>query len=570
MNEWLQKLFAQLRELWSKWTTTQKAILLGVVGALAVALVLLGTLTSKPPMAPLWGVPIKDQSLLTRTVTKLDDEIPGRYQVRPDNVVLVADEKTARAMRAVLFREDLVPKDIDPWDVFDTERFTLTDFERRVNLRRALTRSLQLHIEALEDVDRAAIILDIPEDALFAQDQKPITASIQITPKPGSDISDNRKKIEGIVKLVKFAIAGLKDENIVITDNRGVVLNDFKNLADMDRLDLAKRELAEKARLESQYKAEVLHALSEFYTRDRVEILKMDLDLDMSRETSKTKEFFPITLKPDNPRTPYDESQVIPSTTLSSETSSRDWQGTGINPEGPPGQEGQTPPAYKDLSNLTGTLKERSEIRNEAINERNTERQERPWNLRRVTASVAIDGVWKWAYDEKGNVKLNPDGSITREYVPVSPEELKTVEALVRDAIGFSANRGDSVTVAHLQKDRRAEHFAEDSVFRRQRQVREAVIWALIGLGTVLAVFIFVRVLSKYLERRRREKEEELARQHQAMREAALRSAEEQGMEVELSIEDRARQEMQENAVNMAREHPEDVAQLIRTWLMEE
>ena len=81
---------------------------------------------------------------------------------------------------------------------------------------------------------------------------------------------------------------------------------------------------------------------------------------------------------------------------------------------------------------------------------------------------------------------------------------------------------------------------------------------------------IFFRMLSKYLERKRREKEEELARQHQAMREAALRSAEEQGMEVELSIEDRARQEMQENAVNMAREHPEDVAQLIRTWLVEE
>ena len=54
------------------------------------------------------------------------------------------------------------------------------------------------------------------------------------------------------------------------------------------------------------------------------------------------------------------------------------------------------------------------------------------------------------------------------------------------------------------------------------------------------------------------------------MREAALRTAEEQGVEVELSVEDRARLEMQENAVNMAREHPEDVAQLIRTWLVEE
>jgi len=570
MNEWFQKLFTQLRELWGKWTTTQKVILFGVAGVLAVALLLLATLTSRPAMAPLWGVPISDQALLTRTVTKLDDEIPGRYQVRPDKVVMVADEQTARAMRALLFREDLVPKDVDPWEVFDTERFTLTDFERRVNLRRAITKNLELHILALEDVDAVNIILDIPEDALFAQDQKPITASIQITPKPGSDIGENRKKIEGIVKLVKFAIAGLKDENIVITDNRGVVLNDFKGMAELDRLDLAKRELAEKAKLERQYKGEVLQSLSEFYTRDRVEILKLDLDLDMSKETSKVKEFFPITLKPDNPRTPYDESQVIASTTLSSETSTRDWEGTGINPEGPPGQEGQTPPAYKDLSNLVGKLKERSEIRNEAINERNTERQERPWNIRRVTASVAIDGVWKWNYDEKGKVKLNPDGSIERTYTVVSPEELRTVEALVRDAIGFNPNRGDSVTVAHLQKDRRSEHSGEDNVFRRQKQAREAIIWSLIGLGVVLAMVVFVRMMSKFLERRRREKEEELARQHQAMREAALRSAEEQGMEVELSIEDRARQEMQENAVNMAREHPEDVAQLIRTWLIEE
>ncbi len=54
------------------------------------------------------------------------------------------------------------------------------------------------------------------------------------------------------------------------------------------------------------------------------------------------------------------------------------------------------------------------------------------------------------------------------------------------------------------------------------------------------------------------------------MREAALRSAEEEGTDVEMSVEERARLEMHENAVNMAREHPEDVAALIRTWMMEE
>jgi len=86
----------------------------------------------------------------------------------------------------------------------------------------------------------------------------------------------------------------------------------------------------------------------------------------------------------------------------------------------------------------------------------------------------------------------------------------------------------------------------------------------------ILVAFIVFRLISREMERRRKLREEELSRQHQAMREAALRSAEEEGVEVQMSVEERARLEMQENAINMAREHPEDVAQLIRTWLMEE
>ena len=54
------------------------------------------------------------------------------------------------------------------------------------------------------------------------------------------------------------------------------------------------------------------------------------------------------------------------------------------------------------------------------------------------------------------------------------------------------------------------------------------------------------------------------------MREAALRAAEEEGIDVELSLEEKARLELQSNAVNLAKERPDDVAQLLRTWLAEE
>lgn len=70
--------------------------------------------------------------------------------------------------------------------------------------------------------------------------------------------------------------------------------------------------------------------------------------------------------------------------------------------------------------------------------------------------------------------------------------------------------------------------------------------------------------------RRRRLREEELAAQQQMMREAALRVMDEGGAEVELSLDEKLRRELLENAINLAKEKPEDVAQLLRTWLAEE
>jgi len=54
------------------------------------------------------------------------------------------------------------------------------------------------------------------------------------------------------------------------------------------------------------------------------------------------------------------------------------------------------------------------------------------------------------------------------------------------------------------------------------------------------------------------------------MREAALRAAEEEGVDVELSLEEKARLELQKNAMNLAKERPDEVAQLLKTWLAEE
>ncbi len=201
-----------------------------------------------------------------RIGTKLD-EMQVRYQLRSDNIFYVADEATARRVRMVLNEENLIPKGTDPWAIFDVQSWTTTDFERNVNLQRAVQRQLAQHIMAIDGVDNVSLVLQIPPTELFAQDQKPVSASVQLTLKPGSDLATNRKKIEGIQRLIKLAVAGLQDENIVITDNTGQQLNDFTGLENVDRIELAKRELKLKQDLEAKYTADIKKVLSDIFSR---------------------------------------------------------------------------------------------------------------------------------------------------------------------------------------------------------------------------------------------------------------------------------------------------------------
>ncbi len=568
MNEFIKRLVERIKTLWGEWKLPQKLIFFGIAGIVVAAVVMLIVFSASPSQVPLLRQPVADPQQLADITTRLDQEgVP--YTVSANNIIMLDDERTAQRMRAILTREDLIPTGTDPWELFDIERWTLTDFERNVNLQRSIMRQIEQHITALEDVDAASVTIVMPEDELFAEQQNPVTASIIITPKPGSDIRESRAKIEGIEKLIQFAVEGLHPENITITDPSGVTLNDFESLQDFDRLELTRRELEIIRDQEEQYRQAILTALSEIYRRDRVQVVNINVDMDMGKRTEETNEFFPITTIEDNPRTPFDETEFVLSIPRSIENINENYEGTGFNPEGPPGVEGQTPPAYRDLDGLVGRWNNDEERINNEINSRRIVEEKSP-TIQRITASVALDGTWRWTYNDRAEVQFDSDGSISRTYTPVGVEELAAARELVEHAIGFDQDRGDAVSVRHIQFDRTAQFREEDERYRRQRQIQLAVLYILIGIAILLVSFIAFRLVSREIERRRRLREEELARQHQAMREAALRSAEEESAEVEMSVEERARMELEEMAINMAREHPEDVANLIRTWLMEE
>ena len=569
MNEFFKKLLNRAAAFWVGLSTQQRVIFAVVAVGIIGGVVMLFKVSSSPVMISVIDAPIRDEDTLDRIVLRLNEE-NVKVVVSANGMIQVSDEATARRMRALLIREDLIPSGLDPWQIFDRERWSITDMERNVNLQRALTRMITDHIRAIDDVDNANVTIVWPKDTLFRAEQNPVSASVIITPKPGSDIAENRKKVEGIQKLLQFAIEGLQPDNIVITDHRGIQLNDFEGMAAMDRLNQIERENKIILAQETRYRALVLGALQNIFSPNRVRDLNIKIDMDMSKMTIDTKENLPYVRRQRTPGLPYDDSEIFDSVLVSETVAETTWKGTGFNPEGPGGTEGQTPPAFKDMSNLFGEMTQTTRTHNEEINQRLIQEERSP-RIDRVTVSVNIDGRWKWKYNEKGNPVILPDNSIEREFIPVSEEDRRRAEDLVRNAIGYNSARGDSVTVTTIPFDRTDEFNAEDAAYHRQKQIQTTIIVFLSGLILLLFGFIIFRMVAREMERRRRLAEEERARREQMLRESAMAEAEQEGgMDVSISLEERTRMELMENAINMAKEHPEDAAQLIRTWLLEE
>ncbi|MDR0624042.1 MAG: flagellar M-ring protein FliF, partial [Treponema sp.] len=132
MNEWFKKIIAQIGTLWGKWSIVQRIILIGVAAAVIAGVVALFSVSSAPALVPVIDAPVRDEAALDRIVTRLNEE-GVKTQVSASGVVQVSDESTARRMRAILIREDLIPSGTDPWAIFDRDRWTITDFERNVN-----------------------------------------------------------------------------------------------------------------------------------------------------------------------------------------------------------------------------------------------------------------------------------------------------------------------------------------------------------------------------------------------------------------------------------------------------
>lgn len=569
MNEWLKKVMGKLKDMWSKWKPVQKVILIGIIAAVIVAIIVSVKVSAKPSTVRLFNSPVTDATSRYAILDRLSSE-NVQADFDDNGYISVEDEQTARRMREILISEGLVPSNIDPWAGFYDRSWSTTDADQNVKLKNTIQKQLKQHIEAISDVTMADVNIVLPEKQIFAADQNPVSASIILKTTPTSSLTSDRKRIEGIQKLVLTAIEGLRAENLTISDIEGNILNNFEGMAESDRVDIIAKQQKLRQQLETQKRANILKALQNTYGEDRCRDMVVSIEMDMSKKSSESTEYSPITIKKDNPDTPYDDSEYRDTLPISQQTVTKEWQGTGYNPEGPAGVEGQTPPVYSDMSNVIGKSVETGVTQNNVINTKVTNEETSP-QIDKISVSVNLDGKWSLARDpDKGDYIIGEDGYRQRVYTPISAEELAQAQRSVEGAIGYVRDRGDLVVVTNIAYDRDEEFHAEDDAYFAAIQRRRTILLVLVALAVVLVGFILFRIISRELERRRREREARLLEEQRRRTEENLWNAKDDEQVVSMSVEESRRLELQENAIALAKEHPEDVAMLIRTWLMEE
>lgn len=565
MPPFLQKYWEQFQSLLGKLDTRQK-IILGVVAAVVLgAVVAVGSISSTEGKVVLYkGMEAEDFAAVTG---KLKD-LGYSFSTSGTSTVFIAPEKRDEVLM-VLAQENLIPKGIPGWELFDMDKWSETQFEKEVKMQRAVRGAISKTLSTLQSVESAEVNIAFPKDGLFEDNIIPVTAAVLLKYSPGVE-QLSRKEIKGIETLVARSVPGLKKENIVIAGPDGQELNDFDDEIEKEKWEL--KQVREKLKIQEIQRLKLLDdikgSLDAYYKNgiygERFEVVRLGIKLNWDKEKIDRQEVEPVVMTPDNPVTPYSEREVQDSLKVSSKTTSETFKGHGFTPEGPAGTEPNIPPGYKDKDYQRAEYNKTETIENNKFNETHREITKQPWELENVTLSVLLDGKWEIVGEKE-------DGSgYERKYTPISEEELQNISDALQKAIGYSRARGDQISVRHVQKDRSAQFAAEDAKLRQQRAFRRMLLATLLTLVVLALGTVLFHAIRKEMERRRRLREEELAAQQQMMREAALRAIEEEGVEVEMSLEERARQEMLENAINLAKERPEDVAHLLRTWLAEE
>lgn len=574
MQNFLNKVRDFFKKLWDKTSTLAKIIIGVAILLLIILIVVLVSVSSRPDM-----VPLVRGSLSEGDYTRVKQELDARgikYKANPrTRNIYVSNPNQATKLKTELALEDKL-QDKDGYELFDQQNFTTTEFERSVKLQRSMKEAISLHLESLDEVERAEVEISFPkidEDSIWDTDDinEPLTASVIVTPSPGSEISDDKKRIKGIQRLVAKGVDRLEPESVHVFDHRG---NELTALLEDDE-DSDLNQLMEfnrfRQRLKSDIKSDIESILRETFLDGYTLAINTDINREKSEKVAHRIE--PVVISQDNPDTPNNESEIKAAIPISESKVQETYRGQVFIPEGSPSPDFTIPPGGKQISDQYNTYQKDSDVKNYEIGSVDEVIDSPAGDQVYINASVAVDYKWEWQRDPETNAIL--EDPITRKrlrnYTPVEQDVLDKIKNSIKAYINDNSGNPGQISVETLEfRTTKEKHNKEDEAYFRKKDTQRILLYSAIALGVIILLVLLFFWIRGIIRERRRKREEELARQRQAMREAALRAAEQEGVILDMSPEDKARLEMQENAIKLARERPEDVAKLLRTWMSED
>ena len=300
-----------------------------------------------------------------------------------------------------------------------TSQFTETRrYQHAIEIELART------IAGMRGIDSARVHLAMPNRSVFVRDREAASASVMVQSHAGRNLDE--EQVDAIRRLVAAGIPYLEVGDVTVVDRLGRLLSD-----DGDR-GASREHYGQARRLERLYTERIESLLTPLIGAGAVRAtVTADVDFSVEEQTAETFE-------PDNAQ-------------LRSEQREDMRESNAASAGGVPGSLVNQPPAGGVVGGVADTdaagavaeegtvSSSASSVRNYELDRTITHVRRSPGTIRRVSAAVVVDY----------RTAVGADGESER--TPLDADEIEQLTALVREAIGFDAARGDSVVVANRE-----------------------------------------------------------------------------------------------------------------------
>jgi len=358
------------------------------------------------------GLATEDSAAVVEKLKEL--KIPYKFE-QNESVVMVPESKIHDARLGLA--EAGLPKSGVGFEIFDKTDFGTTEFVQQLNFQRAIQGELSRTIKEIEEVKDARVIIVLPKDSVFVEDVKPPSASVFL--KLRTKLPP--EKVAAIVHLVASAVEDLKPELVTVVDSDGKVLS--KGLGLDESESPMNKQFDHKLSFEKSMAGRIQTMLEEIVGPGKA-IVRVTADMDFAKVDMNEEIYDP-------------DAQVIRSKQTVGDKSDKRPGNPGnissVNPIGAATPGGQGPGE---------TAEHQDETVNYEISKTVRVTQNPVGKVTRLSVAAVLDGTYKMEKNDKGDMES--------VYVPRTPEELTRFETLVKQAMGYSADREDQISLESI------------------------------------------------------------------------------------------------------------------------